>query len=221
MSKPRMFIGSSVEGKEIAEEIQLGLEYEVETTIWHQGIFGLSQGSLDALVRARDNFDFAVLVLTPDDLKSKRGINTGSPRDNVIFELGFFIGVLGHERTFIVYNRDKEIDLPTDLAGITPATFPERVDNNLRAALGPVCTNIKSAIRGCGFATSKTPKLPAKSNEVVVRQGVYWTTDGDGPFCTACYDTTQRRIRLTELTGHFTAFGKWKCNVCKANYGGK
>jgi len=161
--KPRMFIGSSVEGKEIAEHIQLGLEYDVETTIWHQGIFGLSDGSLESLVRAAKDFDFAALVLTPDDLIMKRGTEKGCPRDNVVFELGLFMGALGRERTFIVYNRDKQIDLPTDLAGVTPATFADRSDNNLQAALGPVCTRIKSAIKKYGLKASHAAEveLPA------------------------------------------------------------
>jgi len=149
--KPRMFIGSSVEGKDIAEHIQSGLDYDIEPTCWHQGIFGLSDGSLESLVRAAQDFDFAALVLTPDDLVIKRGSEKGSPRDNVVFELGLFMGALGRERTFIVYNRDEQIDLPTDLAGVTPAIFASRSDNNLQAALGPVCTRIKQAIKACGM----------------------------------------------------------------------
>ncbi len=37
-AKPTMFIGSSVEGKRFAETIQLALEYEVHSTVWHQGV---------------------------------------------------------------------------------------------------------------------------------------------------------------------------------------
>jgi parallel beta-helix repeat protein len=172
--KPRMFIGSSVEGKEIAEYLQLGLEYDVETTIWHQGIFGLSEGSLEALVRTANDFDFAALVLTPDDLVTKRGTEKGSPRDNVVFELGLFMGALGLERTFIVYNRDKKPDLPTDLAGVTPVTFSrDRSDDNLRAAVGPVCTQIKDAIKACGVkaghaAEAEAPAPAAKSEPPTV-----------------------------------------------------
>src|SRR5512133_911029 len=130
--KPRMFIASSVEAKESAEYLQLGLEYDVETTIWHQGIFGLSDGSLESLVKAAKDFDFAALVLTPDDLVTKRGTKKGRPRDNVVFELGLFMGALGRERTFIVCNRDEKLDLLSDLAGVTLATFANRNDGNLR-----------------------------------------------------------------------------------------
>jgi hypothetical protein len=145
--KPSVFIGSSAEGLDIAGYIQLGLEYYAECTIWHQGMFGLSGGTLASLLDAVDNFEYAILVLTPDDLIEKRSRVNRGPRDNVLFELGLFMGALGREQTFIVYCRDLPIDLPTDLAGVTAATYGSRTDNNLHAALGPVCLQIRSAIQ--------------------------------------------------------------------------
>jgi hypothetical protein len=150
-AKPSMFIGSSVEGKRIAETIQVALEYEVHTTVWHQGVFGLSGGTLETLVSALDEYDFATLVLTPDDLLEKRNASGRCPRDNVLFELGLFMGALGRSRTFIVHSRTTPPMLPTDLAGITPATYEDRP--NLEAALGPACTKIKRAIEANGNRT--------------------------------------------------------------------
>ena len=49
MSRPPMFIGSSSEGLSIARAIQVELENDVDATIWDQGVFGLSQSSLEAL----------------------------------------------------------------------------------------------------------------------------------------------------------------------------
>jgi hypothetical protein len=147
-AKPTMFIGSSVEGKRIAETIQIALEYEVHTTVWHQGVFGLSGGTLESLVAALDEYDFATLVLTPDDLLEKRNASGRCPRDNVLFELGLFMGALGRSRTFIVHSRTTPPMLPTDLGGITPATYEDR--SNLDAALGPACTKIRRAIESHG-----------------------------------------------------------------------
>lgn len=144
--RPRLFIGSSAEGLSVAEAIQQGLDFDLETTIWHQGVFGLSEGTLESLTNRCNDFDFAVLVLTPDDLLTSREVEGPSPRDNVIFELGLFMGALGRERTFIVYNRDQEIKLPSDLAGVNAAKFGNRSDGNLQAALGPVCTAIRTQI---------------------------------------------------------------------------
>jgi predicted nucleotide-binding protein len=141
--KLKVFIGSSSEGIKIAENIQLGLEYSVEVTIWSQGVFGLSKGNLENLVNASTEYDYAILVLTPDDLTTKRGQEENSPRDNVLFELGLFMGALGRQKTFMVHCRDIQLDLPSDLAGVSAATFANRDDNNLEAAVGPVCTRLK------------------------------------------------------------------------------
>lgn len=147
LKKPSVFIGSSFEGHNIAEYIQINLERYVESTIWSQGVFGLSEGNLESLVKALPQFEYAVLVLTPDDLITKRGREGNSPRDNVIFETGLFMGALGRKRTFIVHCRDEQLELPSDLAGVIMAPFDKRADGNLQAALGPVCTKLKTAMK--------------------------------------------------------------------------
>ena len=143
---PRLFIGSSTEGLPVAEAIQLGLEQVAECTVWNQGTFGLSSTVVESIVETAADYDFAVLVLTPDDTTTKRGTKADSPRDNLIFELGLFTGTLGRARTFLVYPRDTPLHLPSDLAGVTAATYADRADGNLQAALGPVCTRIKRAM---------------------------------------------------------------------------
>jgi Predicted nucleotide-binding protein containing TIR-like domain len=151
----------------------------------------------------------------------KREKSVNSPRDNVIFELGFFMGSLGRERTFMVYCRDEKINLPSDLAGVTPATFAKRVDDNLQAALGPVCTLIKQAIKKSGFALHQAPAMQVELPEMIVKDGVYYSQDGDGPFCTACYDSQDKKIRITTLGADWSVFGRWRCPVCKATYSGQ
>lgn len=145
-SLPRVFIGSSTEGLEIAENIQLGLERSAECTLWNQSTFAVGQTAIESIVDVTTDFDFAVLVLTPDDLTSKRGAESHAPRDNMLFELGLFTGALGRARTFMVYPRNERMHLPSDLAGVTAVTYESRSDGNLHAALGPVCTRIKQAM---------------------------------------------------------------------------
>jgi predicted nucleotide-binding protein len=145
--RPMMFLGSSTEGLPIAEAIQINLEHNCDCEIWSQGVFGLGEGTLESLVRVVGTYDFAALVLTPDDLVSKRDNKGRQPRDNVLFELGLFMGRLGRDKAFIVHPRNTDLELPTDLAGITAATFVQRDGGNLRAALGPVCTLLKAAMK--------------------------------------------------------------------------
>jgi predicted nucleotide-binding protein len=145
--RPRVFIASSVEGLPIAEAIALDLQFVADVTIWDQGVFPLSEGTLPALDAVADQSDFAIVVLTADDLTTKRGQTHPVPRDNVLFELGFFMGRLGVDRTYMVSSRDNPPTLPSDLAGITPATFAERADGNIAAAVGPASTQIRQAMQ--------------------------------------------------------------------------
>ncbi len=140
-SKPDVFIGCSVEGLRIAKVIQVALAHSSRPMIWHQGVFGLSRGTLESLVGKVHMFKYAILVLTPDDLLVKRGEAVPVARDNVLFELGLFMGALGRERTFIVC--DSLVSLPSDLAGITPARFKLTEATNIVADLGPVCTKLE------------------------------------------------------------------------------
>jgi predicted nucleotide-binding protein len=143
--KPRMFIGSSSEGLVVANEIQSLLQHEFEVEVWNQGIFGLGTATLDALEQAVLAFDFAVFVFRPDDELHTRGQVKSVARDNVVFELGLFIGKLTRMRAFIVQPTGEGTALPSDLAGIATARYdPSR--SNLTAALGPACQSIRNAV---------------------------------------------------------------------------
>jgi predicted nucleotide-binding protein len=155
-ARPRIFIASSVEGLPVAEAIAVNLQFFADVTIWDQGVFHLSQGWLEALDAVADQSDFAIVVLTADDMMTKRGRTYPVPRDNVIFELGFFMGRLGPERTFMVSSRDNSPTLPSDLMGVEAATYVERPDGNLEAALGPASTRLKEAM--AVIATEAAPQ---------------------------------------------------------------
>jgi hypothetical protein len=146
---PRIFIGSSAERLEVAETIQELLDYETEPTVWSQGIFRPSRFALVDLVRASRSFDFAIFVFAPDDVLLMRGNRAPSVRDNVVFELGLFMGALEPARCFLVVPRESEsLHLPTDLLGIEPVTYRAvRSDGSLLATLAPACLKMRRAIR--------------------------------------------------------------------------
>lgn len=149
--RPIVFIGSSNEGEDVAKALLSNLEKCSEPQIWSQGVFGLGQGALESLTLAANRADFAVLVMTPDDFVERRGSLNHIPRDNIVFELGLFIGTLGRERTFMVHERDANIKLPTDLAGVTAATFYRSDQLNLSASVAQSAIRIEDRIKHIGF----------------------------------------------------------------------
>jgi hypothetical protein len=146
--KPRVFIGSSSEGLEIAENLNVRLSRDCETVPWNGDIFGLSETYIESLENALRDVEFAVLVVTPDDLREMRGEQGRVPRDNVVFELGLFIGRLGRERSFVVCDPNA-VQLPSDLLGIEPARIDMGwVSREPRNAVLPAAREILDAIRG-------------------------------------------------------------------------
>jgi predicted nucleotide-binding protein len=145
-TKPKVFVGSSTDGLPVAEALRSGLVGEADCVIWNQGPFGLSYGNLENLVSATQEFKYAILVLTPDDVVIKQGIQGNRPRDNVLFELGLFMGALGRNRTFMVSCADDALDIPSDLAGVSQVHFKRGEGVSLQEAIAPACKKIIQAI---------------------------------------------------------------------------
>jgi CAP12/Pycsar effector protein, TIR domain len=137
MSRPKVFIGSSKKNLRTAKVLGEGLEEDapVEVIVWDEGVFGLNQGVLEALLNKLDDFDFAVLVLAPDDMIFSKDELKPSTRDNVLFECGLFMGRLGRDRVFIVFDESTGLKIPSDLEGITLAPYDgSRVEGASAAA---------------------------------------------------------------------------------------
>ncbi len=167
--KPKVFVASSVEGLDVAYPIQANLQHDADLTVWSQGVFSLSVTPLDSITEVLTSSDFGIFVFSPDDETKIRGSVNDSVRDNVIFELGLFIGKLGKRRCFIVVPDNIELRIPTDLIGVTLAKYPgERNLNELAAALGPACHEIRRAMRlqGCLEHTKeRVNKIPANEHD--------------------------------------------------------
>lgn len=141
----RVFVGSSTEGLPAANQLQSLLQYEYQVEVWNQGtVFGLGTSTLEGLEAAVLAYDFGIFVFTPVDQLHSRGEVKQVARDNVIFELGLFIGKLTRKRAFVVHPRDG-LTMPSDLAGITTASY-DSLQPNLAASLGPACQAIRSAV---------------------------------------------------------------------------
>src|SRR5439155_23812653 len=144
---PRVFVACSVEAERIAHAIQQNLT-NVEVTLWTQDAFYVGESIIAGLHRNLQRFDFGIFVFAPDDQILIRGQKQQTVRDNVVLELGMFMGRLGKERTFIVQPNAVEMRLPTDLLGVVTAKYDrERARDEPVAALGPACSQIGDAIK--------------------------------------------------------------------------
>lgn len=127
--KRKLFIGSSSEGAEIALQVKDLINKAcgdwLECVIWNEGkVFSYNKSFLDSLVNASRRFDYGILVATADDLALIRKLFLKIPRDNVVFEMGLFLGSLGLTRAFLF--ADKKSKLPSDYNGITIPKFSSK-----------------------------------------------------------------------------------------------
>ena len=58
-ARPRLFIGSSSESRQYAYAIQEELEESAEATVWSQNLFRLTKTTIENLMDALEEYDFA------------------------------------------------------------------------------------------------------------------------------------------------------------------
>jgi hypothetical protein len=164
MTRPTIFIGSSTKGLEVAKAVRTYFKNLADVIIWNEGVFGFSEGTLEALVAKLEDFDFAILVATLDDCLIKDGVLYPVPRDNVLFELGLFIGHLGRKRVFLLSPNSEAAHLPSDLLGVKVAHY-ETLDpgRSLEDATRTACVSIQNAMHSLG-------RLPIKASDLL---GIY------------------------------------------------
>lgn len=75
--------------------------------------------------------DFAVVLFTPDDMgyQVKQGPEYAKPRarQNVVLELGFFMGLLGRNRVAVLHTGD--LEMPSDYSGVLFITLSDETWN--------------------------------------------------------------------------------------------
>ncbi|AJC82079.1 cyclic nucleotide-binding/TIR-like domain-containing protein (plasmid) [Rhizobium etli bv. phaseoli str. IE4803] len=149
--KIRVFIISSVEGLAIARAIQDAFEHDPFTcTVWTDGVFRIANYAMESLEAAIDDSDFAIAVAHADDMTAYRGQDWPTPRDNVVLELGLFMGRLGRARSILMEPRDEKLKLPSDMTGITTVTYRFEAGKDMTALLAPACNRLREHIKSMG-----------------------------------------------------------------------
>lgn len=151
--KPHIFIGSSAESLSVTNELQALFAHDKwNVQKWSEGVFVASSTTVVDLMTQVRKADFALMVFAADDKVISRHKQSAVTRDNVVFELGLFMGDLGPERTFIVKPRGVNLHLPTDLLGMKTLEYAPTADaEELTTALGPVCHEIRKLVQKHGM----------------------------------------------------------------------
>jgi CRP/FNR family transcriptional regulator, cyclic AMP receptor protein len=149
--KIRVFVISSAEAIPVARLLQDQFARDPFLTVpWNQGVFKVASYTLDDIERELDQCDFAVAIAHGDDSTTSRGTEWPAPRDNVIFELGLFMGRLGRKRAILMEPRGEGVKLPSDMAGVTtiPYVYDSKADTE--AKFGPACNALRNHILSFG-----------------------------------------------------------------------
>jgi hypothetical protein len=121
--------------------------------------------ALESLLEALKVHDFGVFLFAADDVLTMRNRQQSAVRDNVLFELGLFMGRLGRERTFVIAPMGIDLHLPTDLLGWNIGYYDPTPEDHV-AALGVACNQIRRAIRRLGSLRANLPTSEAFTVEV-------------------------------------------------------
>lgn len=139
---PVLFVGSAAEDLPVAKAVQQNLDRVAEVELWSEGQFVPMHSALDSLLSTAGRADYGLFIATSVDTVSTRGAIFTSARDNVLFELGIFLGQLGPDRSFLLQDRNSPPRLPSDLGGVTNLTY-DGAKSSLRSAVGAACTEIE------------------------------------------------------------------------------
>ena len=149
--RPVLFVGCSAEALPIGRAIQSDLEHDpIVVRIWTDDTFKASQYPIESLELELSKVDFAALVLSPDDRVISRNRTSEAPRDNLVFELGMFMGALGRSRTFLIRPHSADIKIPTDLSALTALTYQSDAQGINPTDVSSVCNQLRSTIMAMG-----------------------------------------------------------------------
>jgi len=112
----QVFVGYSGEAKETAGEILRYLKDKLKLQVKeYRTNFMLGATILDEIENAAQACQCGIFLFTCSDKLLDNSTNEASPRDNVIFEAGYFMKARGKERSLIIL--EKGAKMPVDLGG--------------------------------------------------------------------------------------------------------
>jgi predicted nucleotide-binding protein len=126
-----VFLGYCSSSRTTAAALKHYLQSAGATVLDWQTDFIAGRSILAQIEEAASRCNAGIFLFTKDDdLIDKGQPDISAPRDNVVFEAGYFIGLKGKRNVLIV--RERGSKMPADLGGDIYALLPDKVD------IGPI-----------------------------------------------------------------------------------
>jgi hypothetical protein len=140
-NRPSIFIASTTEAikKKTPQKIKEYFAKEADVDLWSENIFTAEKSYLSVLLNRASFYDYGIILLTPEDQGIIRGTKYKVPRDNLLFELGLFMGRIGSNRAFMI--AEETVKILSDFEGIDIAKYSMKDKSN--ASLEAACAKLK------------------------------------------------------------------------------
>lgn len=157
----KIFIGSSSEAVDVANAVQLALQNRGKdyfAIVWNQNTVKPSEYTIPSLVNEIKQCQYAVFIFGDDDIMRSRGKEKVSARDNVIFECGLAVGLLGLENCFVL--KEENTEVPSDFRGLTHVQYShEKFKLDRRAEIGRAVTTLEFSMDKLKKSDDKTKTI--------------------------------------------------------------
>jgi hypothetical protein len=139
-SRPKIFLGYCSKARSTANDLILYLEHELKVSVQNYAMdFLVGRTILEEIERACHECDIGVFLFTKDDPLEGKDKNQAAPRDNVVFEAGYFVHAKGKERALII--REEGAKMPADLGGSIYISLKDRND------ISTIQTQLRQALK--------------------------------------------------------------------------
>jgi len=120
-----VFLGYCSNAHDTANAINLFLT-KLGVSVLDWADFSAAGNILDEIERASSMSSLGIFLFTQDDLLEEEQEDRAAPRDNVVFEAGYFTQSKGRERVLII--RESRVKMPADVGGNIYLPLKDRKD---------------------------------------------------------------------------------------------
>lgn len=145
-SKPHIFVISSSEAADVAHAIRDDLSDVADVIVWDADVFLAGGFTIESLEQQLALVDYAIAVAMPDDQIITRGKTKLAVRDNVVFELGLFMGKLSRFRAFLFHPNVADFTLASDFNGLTTIRYEAGTAADIKDKVRPACDQVRKII---------------------------------------------------------------------------